>query len=61
MTTSRKDFLRLSAATGGALGLGLVPSSVEAARPDVLYLDIQLGADSGFDVIDVPRSACKVS
>ena len=30
-------------------------AAVEAARPDVLYLDIQLGASSGFDVVDGMR------
>jgi two-component system LytT family response regulator len=33
-----------------------VPAVTEA-RPDVLYLDIQLGADSGFDVVDGLRAA----
>lgn len=31
--------------------------AVSAARPDVLYLDIQLGAHSGFDVLDGLRAA----
>jgi two-component system LytT family response regulator len=31
-------------------------AAVEAARPDVLYLDIQLGARSGFDVVDELRA-----
>jgi two-component system LytT family response regulator len=32
-------------------------AAAEAAQPDVLYLDIQLGARSGFDVIDELRAA----
>jgi two-component system LytT family response regulator len=32
-------------------------AAVEATRPDVLYLDIQLGASSGFDVVDGLRGA----
>ena len=32
-------------------------AAVTEARPDVLYLDIQLGADSGFDVVDGLRAA----
>jgi two-component system LytT family response regulator len=32
-------------------------AAVTKARPDVLYLDIQLGASSGFDVVDGLRAA----
>jgi two-component system LytT family response regulator len=32
-------------------------AAVTEARPDVLYLDIQLGTDSGFDVVDGLRAA----
>jgi two-component system LytT family response regulator len=32
-------------------------AAVIAVRPDVLYLDIQLGANSGFDVVDGLRDA----
>ncbi|NIR34878.1 MAG: twin-arginine translocation signal domain-containing protein, partial [Actinobacteria bacterium] len=33
MGTSRKDFLKLSAAAGGALGLGVTPSGLLADAP----------------------------
>jgi two-component system LytT family response regulator len=32
-------------------------AAMNAARPDVLYLDIQLGTNSGFDVVDGLRDA----
>lgn len=32
-------------------------AAVTSTRPDVLYLDIQLGTDSGFDVVDGLRAA----
>jgi two-component system, LytTR family, response regulator len=32
-------------------------AAVSAIRPDVLYLDIQLGTQSGFEVVDALRSA----
>jgi two-component system LytT family response regulator len=32
-------------------------AAVRSARPDVLYLDIQLGTDSGFDVVDGLRDS----
>jgi two-component system LytT family response regulator len=32
-------------------------AALSAVRPDVLYLDIQLGASSGFDVVDALRDA----
>jgi two-component system, LytTR family, response regulator len=38
-------------------GVAEAVSAVTGARPDVLYLDIQLGADSGFDVVDGLRTA----
>jgi len=34
MSTTRKDFLRLSAAASGAIGLGFAPTTVRAAAPD---------------------------
>jgi two-component system, LytTR family, response regulator len=48
-----RDF-RVVAATGE---VAEAIAAVEAARPDVLYLDIQLGARSGFDVVDGIRAA----
>jgi len=32
-------------------------AAITAVRPDVIYLDIQLGTDSGFDVVDGLRGA----
>lgn len=39
MTTSRKDFLKLSAAASGALGLGATPSSLAASRTGAAQRD----------------------
>ena len=47
------DF-RVAAEAGG---VAEAIAAVSAVRPDVLYLDIQLGASSGFDVVDALRDA----
>jgi two-component system, LytTR family, response regulator len=49
----RPDF-RVAAEAGDVAG---AIAAVIAARPDVLYLDIQLGTSSGFDVVDGLRAA----
>jgi two-component system, LytTR family, response regulator len=47
------DF-RVAAEAGDVAG---AIAAVNVARPDVLYLDIQLGTNSGFDVVDGLRDA----